>query len=298
VHEDLGFYFGCSGSKDYRHPNDYFEISHQKDEVFSCSLRRAGVYLWGAALGVLPVVDLVTDVLVLKEVRGAWPMWVVLASVCAPFVVGAYVLAKAWASTGSPVRRWKGMRVRWLWPLPELGEERMRPLDMTARRSGLLAVVLSPLGLAGVLVQDLLSVTERFGLHLAWGDEIVVFERYHESRVVVELLLESLPQAMFQTILYVIGSSRATRIYIDQRIFVQSIVISLLSLSMQYCTMLWEAIYEGNSLVRVFLDRFKSAGQPILVTVTATPSEDEEEMGGASLKEVRLNELSLGLGHN
>jgi hypothetical protein len=241
--------------------------------------------LWGAALGVLPVVDLVTDALVLSEVHGAWPMWVVLTSVCAPFAFGAYVLTKAWALTEVPARGWKGMRVKWLWPLPELGEEWLGSRGTNVRNSWLLAIVLLPLGLVGVLVQDLLSMAERFGVHLAWGDEIAVFKRYHESRVMVESLLESLPQAVFQTGLYIIGSSRATRIYIDQRIFVQFIVVSLCSVSMQYCTMLWEAIYEGKSLVRVFLDRFKSAGQPILVRVTATPIEDAEEMRGASLKE-------------
>ncbi|GAQ89064.1 hypothetical protein KFL_004840040 [Klebsormidium nitens] len=244
-------------------------------------LRQGGVYLWGAARAVLPVVDLATDFLVLSEVWGAWPMWVLLASVGAPFAFGAYVLAKAWASARTPLLKWKGMRVRWLWPLPELGEERLKSEGTNARYSWLLAIVLLPLGLVGILVQDLLSVAERFGVHLAWGDEIVVFERYHESRVMVELLLESLPQAVFQTGLYIIGSSRATRIYIDERIFVQSIVVSLCSMPIHYCTMLWEAVYEGKTLMRVFLDRFESAGQPIIVTVT--PTKDEEEMGRLSL---------------
>jgi hypothetical protein len=65
---------------------------------------------------------------------------------------------------------------------------------------------------------------------------------------------------------------------------VQSIVVSLCSLSIHYCTMLWETMYEGKSLVGVFLDRFKSARRPIFVRVTATPSEDGEEMGEMSLK--------------
>jgi hypothetical protein len=225
-------------------------------------------------------VDVVTDFLVLREVWGAWPMWVVLASVCAPFVWGSFVVAKAWSWSGSPVRGWKGLRVRWLWPLPALSDEKPRTSpNGWSPRAAVLAILLLPLGLLGVLVQDLLSVAERFGLHLATGDRILVFERYHESRVVVELLLESLPQAVFQTGLYVIGSSRATRIYIDQRIFVQSIVVSLCSLSVHYCTMLWEAVYERRSLVGVFLDRFRSAGQPSLVTVISQPSADEEVEG-------------------
>jgi hypothetical protein len=230
-------------------------------------------------MGVLPVVDVITDFLVLSEVWGAWPMWVVLAAVCAPFVWGFYVVVKAWSLNGSPVRGGKGLRVRWLWPLPALSDEQPRTSDGWSLRAKVLAILLLPLGLLGVLVQDLLSVAERFRLHLATGDRILVFERYHESRVVVELLLESLPQAVFQTGLYVIGSSRATRIYIDQRIFVQSIVVSLCSLYVHYCTMLWEAVYEGRSLVGVFLDRFRSAGQPSLVTVTSQPSADEEVEG-------------------
>jgi hypothetical protein len=66
-----------------------------KQLTFLYSLERGGLYLWGAALAILPVVDLATDFLVLSEVWGAWPMWVVLTSVCAPFACGAYVLAKA-----------------------------------------------------------------------------------------------------------------------------------------------------------------------------------------------------------
>ncbi|GAQ87016.1 hypothetical protein KFL_003250200 [Klebsormidium nitens] len=247
----------------------------EEDGAVKSGLRRGGLYLWGVALGVLPVVDVVTDFLVLSEVWGAWPMWVVLASVCAPFVWASYAVAESWSSTKISVRGLKGLRVRWMWPLPDMGAQQRRA-NALSLRAGVLAVLLLPLGLLGVLVQDLLSVAERFGLHLASGDEIVVFERYHESRVVVEVLLESLPQAIFQTGLYLIGSSRATRIYIDQRIFVQSIVVSLCSLLMHYCTMLWEAVYEGKSIVRVFLDRFRGAGQPISVALTTGPSGDEE----------------------
>jgi hypothetical protein len=252
---------------------------YQRNDVFCtywCSLKSGILYLWGAALGVLPVVDVVTDFLVLIEVWGVWPMWVILASVCAPIVVGAYMVARAWASNGSPARGWNGVHVRWLWPLPELGENEIAVEGKGTLFSGLLAILLMPLGLLGVLVHDLLSVAERFGVHLAWGDEIVVFERYHDARGLTELLLESLPQAIFQSALYVLGSSRATRIYIDQRLFVQSIVVSLCILSMQYCCLLWEAVYEGKSLVRVFLDRFKNAGQPIVVRIEDTGSNNGE----------------------
>ena len=31
--------------------------------------------------------------------------------------------------------------------------------------------------------------------------------------------------------------------------------------------MLWEAIYEGESLLRVFLNRFRSAGKPVLLRI-------------------------------
>jgi hypothetical protein len=71
---------------------------------------------------------------------------------------------------------------------------------------------------------------------------------------------------------------------------VQSVVVSLLSLSMQYFTVLWEANYKGKSLVRVFLDRFRSVGQPILVTVDVQPNiEDDIERSESESSQLNNN---------
>jgi hypothetical protein len=159
-----------------------------------------------------------------------------------------------------------------------MDDQRPRTSNILSLSAVALATLLLPLGILGILIHDFLSVAERLGLHLVHGEQMIVFEHYYKSRVVFESLLESLPQAMFQTGLYILGSSRATRIYIDQRIFVQSIVIALITLLMQYCTMLWEAIVAGKSLARVFLDRCKGAGQPILVLVPSKTNKDREEL--------------------
>lgn len=208
--------------------------------------------------------DVVTDFLVLGEVWGAWPMWVLLASICAPFVVAAYSVALYCEFPDRSATQLRGMGVRFLWPEPRLSGNKRSTTTKLGIRRRVFAVLLLPVGLVGVLVQDLLAVAERFGLHLAWGERIVVFESYHEARALSELLLESLPQAVFQTSLYVLGSSRATRIYIDRQIFVQSIVVSLASVTVQYCNLLWESVYNGVSLFSLVTDRLRSSGQPVV----------------------------------
>jgi hypothetical protein len=103
------------------------------------------------------------------------------------------VIARSWASTESSARRWKGLRLRWFWRLPEL-EDRAETLvgeGHEPRYSKGLAILLMPVAQLGVLLQDFLSAAKKFGFNLAWGNEIVVFERYHNARVLVELLLDS-----------------------------------------------------------------------------------------------------------
>jgi hypothetical protein len=210
----------------------------------------------------VPVVDVVTDILVLSEVWGSWPMWVVFASISAPFLVAPDSVAFFWVSSGGFRVRLREVRMRRMWrsrtmdPVVEPGSSRMRWASVLA------AVPLMPLGLMGALLFDFLAVLERLGLHLTIGERIVSFEAYHGGRVSTELLLESVPQAVFQTALYVLGSSRATRIYIDEYIFVQSIAIALLSLFVQHCYVLWEAMYTGRSMWAVLVTRFKSSGWP------------------------------------
>lgn len=107
----------------------------------------------------------------------------------------------------------------------------------------------------------------------------MLFGGYHDSRVTLELLLEAVPQALFQTLLYVLGSSRSTRIYIDEQIFVRSIAFSLLSVLMHYCLTLWEAIYTAQPFWRICLARVGNWGRPIVVCVnTQEEGENAEEI--------------------
>jgi hypothetical protein len=45
---------------------------------------------------------------------------------------------------------------------------------------------------------------------------------------------------------------------------VQSIIVSLVSVMVRYCNLLWEAVYEGESFVTVAKARLMSTGQPFL----------------------------------
>jgi hypothetical protein len=51
-------------------------------------------YAWGIISGMVPWVDLYTDITVLAQVWGAWPMWVILVSVVSPYVVAGYYSAR------------------------------------------------------------------------------------------------------------------------------------------------------------------------------------------------------------
>ena len=246
------------------------------------------LYLWGVATAVVPVVDVVTDIVVLSEVWGSWPMWVVLASIIAPFLVAAYSVAYFWVSSGALRVGFREVRMRRMWR-PPMMDSVVEPISRRQWAGMLPAVLLMPLGLMGALLFDFLAVLERLGLYLTIGERVISFEAYHDGRVSTELLLESIPQAVFQTGLYVLGSSRATRIYIDEYIFVQSIAIALLSVFVQYAYVLWEAVYTGRSIWAVLVTRFRSSGRPSFLNFYTGDTNIEKIIRTGELVNVNAN---------
>jgi hypothetical protein len=215
-----------------------------------------GLYVWGIVRCALPFVDLYTDVRVLAEVWGAWPMWPLLGCIVAPFVVaGFFVAAAGTVPTCGP-------SFRWVWPPPEPAT---RPVGAPPGRAFLWAVVLWPVGVLLVLLQDALAVIGRFGFHLVTNGTVLSLEEYSDARGMLEMVLEAVPQAGFQTGLYLLGSSRATRIYIDQEIFLQSIGLSLLSVLVQYCVTLWEACEKQWTVWAAFVACFGGLRGPVPV---------------------------------
>ncbi|GAQ81339.1 hypothetical protein KFL_000780015 [Klebsormidium nitens] len=204
-------------------------------------------YTWGVISVVVPLVDIATDILVLAEVWGAWPMYVVLACVLAPLAVAGLAVAEAWVVWGRPkvVHR---VGFKWVWLAPPAGESALHSPGQSWRLWDVACtVMLWPLATAGVIVQDFLAVLDKLGLRLTLDGLVVSFEGYQDFRILLEVLLESFPQAIFQTVLYRLGSSRATNIYVDDRIFAQSIGASLVTILMQYWVTLWESLQGRKS---------------------------------------------------
>lgn len=154
------------------------------------------------------------------------------------------------------------IRVRWLWPLPDEAS-RIPVLETPGDPSAIgavIAIILAPLGTLVVLLKDVCALLNQLGFHLVVEERTLGMQFYHEYRVMLELVLESIPQAIFQVALYILGSSRVTRIYIDEQIFARSIGFSLLSIVFQYGHTLLEA-YENNiSLSAAFRNRFRGRG--------------------------------------
>ncbi|GAQ78274.1 LRR receptor-like serine/threonine-protein kinase FLS2 [Klebsormidium nitens] len=233
-------------------------------------------YVWSVVRTAISYYDLYTDIKVLIEIWGAWPVWLLLPSLLAPTVVLALILAKSWV-VSQPLGV-STVRLAWVWP-------GFVPVDRLAANSGrsqreirarililILMVLLWPVGLLGVVLYDVLVVFENLGVCLLIDKcAILSFGSYAASRGLWDLLLRSIPQAGVQTALYLLGSSRATRIYIDGRIFAQSIGSSLLGVVVHYCMTLWDSILTSEKPWIVFWNRLNTHSFPTVVLLPQGP---------------------------
>jgi hypothetical protein len=155
------------------------------------------------------------------------------------------------------------------------------PLGHLSRWKYPLALGSIPTAAVAVVAYDTFASANKVGVHLRWGPDVYTLQPYFAFRSQLELVLRSIPQALFQSALYLLGSSRATRIYIDQRLFTLSISVSLVSILVQYNLLLKEVIQTRASLVTVLRRRFAPANcRPCLM---ASNNKAEDEFG--SLKE-------------
>jgi Leucine-rich repeat (LRR) protein len=219
-----------------------------------------GRYVWGVVSVVLPYADLYTDVVVLREVWGAWPSWVILASILAPFLLAELYAADAWAVRGglfslpacNPfLRVWPPDLREPTWLLSRTAEPAAVPYPQWLLR----LLLLWPVAILRLPVYDSLGVLARGGLLMHVGDHVVGMDEYLNVRAHLDVLLRSLPQSLFQSVLYLLGSSRATRVFIDETIFISSIALSLVSLGAHLGMLYWEALSSGGSFLALFWGR-------------------------------------------
>lgn len=110
-----------------------------------------------------------------------------------------------------------------------------------------------------MVAYDVIAFVDKVGFHLRWGEDIYTMLPYFDFRSQLELVFRSIPQALFQSVLYLLGSSRATRIYIDEQIFTVSISFSLVSILVQYNLLLKETIETKVPVAMIVRKRFAAA---------------------------------------
>ncbi|GAQ91220.1 LRR receptor-like serine/threonine-protein kinase FLS2 [Klebsormidium nitens] len=216
-----------------------------------------GAYLWGIISVFLAWADLVSDVLVVVEIWRVWSTWVVLTSILAPFVLSALCAGRVLLEDSN---RWSPFKARLKWiPFYKLPEPSGPPPlgALPWWKYGLIPITL-PATFAYVIVLDCLDLVDKIGGHLRFGFDVYSLHHYSQFRSQLDLVLRSVPQAVFQTALYLLGSSRATRIYIDEQILLRSILLSLLNVLVQFNFLVHECLVTRIPVWLILQRRFAS----------------------------------------
>lgn len=214
--------------------------------------------LLGVLTSLFMPVSVALNILVLVDVWGVWPMWVLLPCIVGPFLVSGLLLADSWASSGDWKALPQGVSVAWLWPPcpPDADFTPGGGTNLPFTRRLTLTVLLWPVGVLATPGFDVLGILGRLGVHLMIRGDPLSVRHYQEARSMLQIVLETLPQSVFQSALYILGSSRATRIYVDDEIFISSIAISLLGILFNVGSLLKEAIERQKGFGVLVVERF------------------------------------------
>jgi hypothetical protein len=247
-------------------------------------------YFFGSVGAVLFWWDFYTDIRVLLEVWGAWPQWVLLACIVAPYVVSTSSVMRSWASgvLRCPWSSTLRLRLRWIWPPPQMASAATLPLRAIGFLGWVALLIVWPLCVPVVLFLDVIAFIDMLGFHPVIGPHVYSLDLWYDSRSLVELLVRTIPQGAFQTTVYLLGSSRATNVYIDQTLFVQSIATSLLTILFQLVRTIWQAREASEYPWVTFWNRLQCSRRSWVVEI---PSKEVSEV---EISEVsKFEKLSL-----
>ncbi|GAQ84842.1 hypothetical protein KFL_002080190 [Klebsormidium nitens] len=241
-----------------------------------------GVYLGGVVGGAVVWADLYTDLRILAEVWGGWPQWVILGSILAPYLVGALFIAESCVASGFVfVRPPRLPGLRWIWPPPRMDSAAALPrLPMSPLRWAVVLVVW-PLFLPAVVFLDVVAFLDKLGFHLKLGARVYGMELWFDSRSLVELVLRTVPQLGFQTVVFIAGSTKYTapNVFIDKGIFLQSIALSSASILSQFVYTLWGAMVVSENPLAVLWRRIRCVGRSWAIQIPVQLDEYEEQKG-------------------
>ncbi|GAQ93027.1 L domain-like superfamily protein [Klebsormidium nitens] len=202
----------------------------------------ARLFLWGIGGAAWHVIDLALDLRVLRDVwiqrLDTWVKWVLLAFIIAQYAVAGLFLGASWWGEAWSVPRGAAVKpgakravvgFHW-WLVADYAYSHPGAPAPVGLRQLCWAVATWPIAVAAAVVLDAAAILLRFGVHpVVWG-KVVSLDAYVAARGLVEELFEAVPQAILQSALYLLGNSAATNYYIDDAIFIPSLIWSLLSL--------------------------------------------------------------------
>lgn len=236
---------------------------------------------WFKNLAAIPTslfmpVHIVLNILVLIDVWGAWPMWVLLPCIAGPFLISGLLISVAW-TRGS--RCSEGLGFAFVWPPQAAASAQARDIATSGVMWRLAyAVLLWPFCVLATVAFDLLGLVGRLGGHLTVEGVPLSIRYYQEARSLLQIAVETLPQSVFQSALYILGSSRATRIYVDDITFIASITIFLAGILVNVGLLLKEAFESKEGVMHTWtLVKERFARLALLAQLQAGEGSPEKE---------------------
>lgn len=189
----------------------------------------------------------------------------------APSVVAALLISMRWISQqmSTSCSEILLLGLKWVWPPPNADSLIIISRRPLGRKQWLLVLLLWPIALVSVPIQYALSVLDRVGFHLVWDRMPYSLNAYCDAQGLLEMLMRSIPQIILQSAVYILGSSRATGIYIDETIFIPSIVLTLTSVLFQIAHTLWQSLSAAEPLWVFVLERFTAMTRLYIIAPSA-----------------------------
>ncbi|GAQ84098.1 adenylate cyclase [Klebsormidium nitens] len=202
----------------------------------------ARLFLFGLGGAAWHVVDLALDARVLRDVwiqpLDTWVKWVLLAFIVAQYAIAGLFLGASWwagawrsprGAAAKPRANRSPVGFHW-WLVADYTYSHTDAPASVSITQFCWAVATWPFAAAAAVILDAAAIVLRLGVHPVVGGKVVSLDAYVAARGLIEELFEAVPQAILQSALYLLGNSAATNYYIDDAIFIPSLVWSLMSL--------------------------------------------------------------------
>jgi hypothetical protein len=165
--------------------------------------------------------DIVTDIIVIKFVWRSWPGYVFLSVLLVQYVFTAVAI-------GLQITQQHRLHSGW-WPV--------------------VSIALIP----AIPILDTIACIIVAPMHIPHVSDLADWHQYYLFRQVTETFFEAIPSAVLQSAVFVIGNSPSSKLYLDQWIFIPSIVVSSMLVMKNTGKFLWMCLDERAGLLHFLL---------------------------------------------